>query len=256
MFSRKKRVDADVSRILPLSRERIRALHLFEKRLGVRFRQLEFLNTALTHKSYSNEIGEVCSNEKMEFLGDSVLELIISGYIYLSLPQYEEGQLTKLRSYVVSEQSLMELAQRLQIQEMILLSNGEEQSGGRNKKAIVADSMEAIIGACYLDSGFEKTRVAVIRWFQPSVMNVIHNRHQKDYKSLLQQEVQRVMRITPSYRLQRTSGPSHKQIFWVNVEVNSRRYGPGKGTSKKEAEQQAAQIAYKRLFGSVKSNTV
>ena len=154
MFKRTKRAPS-----ITLKPERKRELQLFERHTGIRFRELEFLNQAFTHRSFANELGETGeNNERLEFLGDSVLGLVVSEYLYETLPDQPEGELARIKSFVVSEASLSEIARGLRVDNYILIGKGEEYSGGRSKKAILADCLEAIIGAYYLDSGFPAVR--------------------------------------------------------------------------------------------------
>lgn len=231
-----------------ISKERIRELQSFQKKLGIRFRDIFLLNHALVHGSFANEMKNIPNNEKLEFLGDSVLGLAISAYLYQKWPEFNEGQMTMMRSYVVSEQSLSNLALQLGVDQVILVSRGEENSGGRKKRAILADAMEAIIAAYFLDAGFPRSQQAIVRWLEPVVQTVRENRHKKDYKSLLQQRVQQTLHANPTYHLLKRSGPAHKQEFFIEVVINDQRYGPGRGYSKKAAEQQAAALAYKAFF--------
>lgn len=231
-----------------ISDRRRKELQLFERKIGIRFRRTGLLNLAFSHRSYANEFGSsVDDNEKLEFLGDSILGFIISEYLFLSLPGRSEGEMAKIKSFVVSENSLTNIAKSLKVENYILIGKGEEYSGGRNKKAILADCMEAIIGAYYIDSGFKAVRNLVQRLFIPKVEVVLADRHQKDYKTLLQEFVQQEFKTYPQYRIVKRRGPDHDRTFWIEVEVRNISYGPGKGKNKKEAEQEAAGMAYKAL---------
>jgi len=228
--------------------ERKKELLLFERNAKVRFKRLDLLNLAFTHRSYANENpGVVDNNEKLEFLGDSVLGIIVSEYLFRSLPDKNEGDLARIKSFVVSENSLAQIARALRVDNFILIGKGEEYSGGREKKAILADCMEAIIGAYYLDSGIKSARNFVLSFFVEEIDKVLENKHQKDYKTLLQEFAQKKYHSYPRYRLVKKSGPDHDRTFWIDVELNNRTYGPGKGKNKKQAEQEAASIAYAHL---------
>ncbi len=231
-----------------LQPERKKELQLFERHADIRFKELEALNQAFTHRSYANTVSETAlNNERLEFLGDSVLGLVVSEYLYQSLPDQPEGELARIKSFVVSEASLSEISKRLRVDNFILIGKGEEYSGGRSKKAILADALEAIIGAYFLDSGFMPARKFVHRILIPEINKVLENRHAKDYKTLLQELVQKRMRTYPRYKVVQKSGPDHDKTFTIDVVIADRSYGPGKGKNKKEAEQEAARIAYNSL---------
>lgn len=221
---------------------------LFEKHIGIRFRKLELLNLAFCHRSYANESGaDISNNEKLEFLGDSVLGLVVSEYLYRTLTDKAEGDLARIKSFVVSEDSLAEIAKSIKVDNFILIGKGEEYSGGRSKKAILADCMEAVIGAFYLDSGFKASMSFVLKYLVPEINKVLENRHKKDYKTLLQEYVQKRYKSYPRYSLVKKTGPDHDRTFWIEVTIQGKSYGPGKGKNKKEAEQHAAGIAYNDL---------
>jgi ribonuclease III len=239
----------------PLSLERKEELHLFEIHAQTRFRNISFLNLAFCHRSYANESGAaVDNNEKLEFLGDSVLGVVVCEYLYATFKDKTEGDLARIKSFVVSEGTLETVGKALKIENFILIGKGEELSGGRKKRAIVADCMEAIFGAYYLDSGFKSVRKLIRRLIVPEINKVLENRHQKDYKTLLQEFVQKTYKGYPRYALTNRTGPDHDRTFWVNVSVEGQSFGPGKGKNKKEAEQAAAGIAYGVICGETESN--
>lgn len=243
MFKRNRRAPA-----VSLRPERKKELQLFERHAGIRFRDLEFLNQAFTHRSFANELGESTeNNERLEFLGDSVLGLAVSEYLYESLPDQPEGELARIKSFVVSEASLSEIARKLRVDNYILIGRGEEYSGGRSKKAILADCLEAIIGAYYLDSGFQPSRLFVHQMLIPEINKVLENKHAKDYKTMLQEYVQKRMKTYPRYKVVQKTGPDHDRTFWIEVHIGDRSFGAGKGKNKKEAEQEAARIAYEGM---------
>jgi ribonuclease-3 len=225
------------------------ALSALEKRLGITFHDRSLLEQALTHRSFrpAGHEGPVLSNERMEFLGDAVLGLVVSEMLFTCLAGHTEGEMARVKSVVVSEVSLAQIAQALGIQNYILIGRGEENSGGRSKRAILADATEALIGALYLDSGFAAAQRFVRRLFAPEISAVLENRHQKDYKTLLQELVQKRFKTYPRYNLVQKSGPDHDRTFRVRVLVDKREYGEGAGKNKKEAEQNAAEQAYGEL---------
>jgi len=234
--------------------ERKKELQLFERHSGIRFRELESLNQAFTHRSYAHESAESGeNNERLEFLGDSVLGMVVSEYLYQTLTDQAEGELARIKSFVVSEASLSEISKRLRVDNFILIGKGEEYSGGRSKKAILADGLEAIIGAYYLDSGFLPARKFVRQLLVPEINKVLEDRHAKDYKTLLQEHVQKRMKTYPHYRVVQKTGPDHDRTFWIEVHIGDRSFGAGKGKNKKEAEQDAARLAYEGLHAAEKS---
>jgi ribonuclease-3 len=231
-----------------LSRERKIQLTAFQKRADIRFRSLELLNLSFTHRSCGNEdAAKSLNNERLEFLGDAVLGLVTASCLYERLGERAEGELARIKSYVVSEEVLSELARGLKLDECILLGKGEEQSGGRAKKAILADATEALFGAYYLDSGFDAAFRFVSGLIEPEIAKVLQNRHHKDYKTILQEYAQKYHRSYPLYRLVKKAGPDHDRTFWVSCEVAGAEYGPLSGKNKKEAEQSAAQAAYEAI---------
>ncbi|WP_455381212.1 ribonuclease III [Salinispira pacifica] len=240
--------NANPHRASIITSERKKELQLFEKHAGIRFRRLDLLNLAFSHRSYANESpANVGNNERLEFLGDSVLGLVVAEYLFTELPDRPEGDLAKIKSFVVSEDSLAEIARKLKVDNFILIGKGEEYSGGRTKKALLADCLEGIIGAYFLDSGFKDARKFVQRCLIPEINKVLENRHRKDYKTLLQEMVQKRFKTYPRYELVKRTGPDHNKTFWMEVRINDKAYGPGNGKNKKEAEQNAARIAYLAL---------
>lgn len=187
------------------------------------------------------------NNEKLEFLGDSVLGLVTAAYLYDKFPEKNEGELARIKSFVVSEHSLASIAARLGVDAMLLIGKGEEMSGGRGKKAILADALESVIGAVFIDQNFKAARQFVLSLMIPEIEKVIQNRHRKDYKTLLQEFVQKNYKSYPQYSLVRKTGPDHARTFWVQVKVLDKVYGPGQALTKKEAEQAAAKLAWEEL---------
>jgi ribonuclease-3 len=219
----------------------------FQKRLMIKFKNLNLLNLSLMHRSVSNESGCKLNNERLEFLGDAILGAIAAAQLYEKLGDKNEGELAKIKSVVVSEDTLSGVARELQIDALLLLGKGEELSGGRTKKALLADALEALIGALYLDSGYKAAYQFVSRFILPEINRVLVNRHYQDYKSLLQELSQRLDKTYPVYNLLKRSGPEHDRFFWVEVHVAGRVFGPGTGRNKKSAEQGAAKMAYEYL---------
>ncbi|TVR92864.1 MAG: ribonuclease III [Spirochaetaceae bacterium] len=237
-----------------VSSQRRKELQLFERKSGIKFRDIELLNLAFAHRSFANESSQdVDNNERLEFLGDSVLGLVVAEYLFENLTDRAEGDLAKIKSFVVSEDSLAEIARRIEVDSYILIGKGEEYSGGRNKKALLADCMEAIIGAFFVDSGFRPARKFVLRHIVPEITKVLEDRHRKDYKTLLQEHVQKTYKTYPRYNLVKKTGPDHDKTFWIEVVVNEKSYGPGKGANKKEAEQNAAALAFETIHRNVKA---
>jgi ribonuclease-3 len=229
--------------------ERKKVLNAFQKAAGIRFRDSALLNCSFIHRSVSNESGHKENNERLEFLGDAVLGAVAADLLYKELTGRPEGELAKIKSVVVSEDTLSGVARELQIDGLLLLGRGEELSGGRQKNAILADAVEALIGALYLDSGYKAVFAFVSRWMGPEIRRVLDNRHHRDYKSLLQELTQSLYRNYPVYLLTKRSGPDHNRLFWMEVRVNGQTYGPGMGKNKKSAEQEAARMAYEHLAG-------
>jgi len=208
-----------------------------------RFGQVKFLKTALTHSSYANEQEGFDDNERLEFLGDAVLELCISEEGFRRFPSAAEGQLTRIRSQLVKEQSLAGIARSLTLDKFIRLGRGEELQGGRERDALLADAFEAVLGAIFLDGGFEAARRSILtifedRWPEQAVLPEI-----KDYKSRLQEVAQERFRDRPVYVLAGTSGPEHEKIFEVDVTLPQGEVFRGTSTSVKRAEQESARIA-------------
>jgi ribonuclease-3 len=209
---------------------------------------------ALTHRSFAFENGLEVTNERLEFLGDSVLGLVVTDLAYRSYPALPEGQLAKLRAAVVNMQALADVARGLGIGELVLLGKGEEQSGGRDKASILADSLEAIFGAVYLDRGLNVARALIERLFGPRLEAYIRGEGDRDYKTILQELASQRLRALPSYEVQE-QGPDHEKEFTATVSVAGERLGTGAGRTKKEAEQRAAHEAYDRLRGRVDGET-
>jgi len=214
-----------------------------QKRLGITFAKRDLLVTALTHRSVLAEVEGAMPNERLEFLGDTVLDLIIAEELYKAHPEWPEGELTKAKAAAVGERSLEQVARNWNLGPYIRISRGEESSGGRERRALLADTVEAIIGAYYLDHGLEACRAFVLREMMEIIESVERQEHQFDCKTQLQEVFQARYQAAPTYEIVGKSGPPHDRTFEVTVSFNDQVLGYGKGKSKKEAEQQAADQA-------------
>jgi ribonuclease-3 len=237
------------SDVLPLlDSEREKVLLSFQKSLCIKFKNIRLLNIALMHSSLSNESGHHYSNERLEFLGDAILGAIAATLLYKEMVDKAEGELAKIKSVIVSETILAEVARELQIDHVLMLGHGEEMSGGRDKNAILADALEALIGALYLDSGYDAAFAFAGKYINTKIGGVINEHNHENYKSLLQELCQHRFKTYPLYRLVRSSGPDHDRFFWVEVTINGKPFGQGQGKNKKSAEQEAAKVAYETLI--------
>ncbi len=223
----------------PAPENQVRAL---EARLLISFPDQALGLAALTHKSYTNEHREAgaTDNERLEFLGDAVIDLAISQRLMERFPQATEGELSKLRALIVNEEGLAKIARRIGLGELLLLGRGEELTGGRSKNSVLADALEAVIGAVYLSGGLSKVMELVDRHFAAALQGVAEGRSGYDYKTRLQEEVQNRLRLSPKYRVISESGPDHEKTFEVEASIGSELSARAAGRSKKEAEQAAA----------------
>ena len=224
-------------------------LQVLEKKLGYTFRCKEQLQAALYHSSYANEhrCCGVSSNERLEFLGDAVLGLVTADYLYHKHPDLPEGDLTRIRAALVCEQSLHEVAQKLNLGSYLKLGKGEEAGGGRQRPSILADATESVFAAVYLDGGMEAARALIHRVLLDKEQEEAVEERRRDYKTELQELVQREPNRTLVYRMAEESGPDHDKTFTFEVLLNGAVVGRGEGHSKKEAEQMAARAALERL---------
>ncbi len=212
-----------------------------EKTIGVVFSDKNLLQQAFIHRSYLNEArGIRTSNERLEFLGDSVLSLLTSQFLYQEYPDFPEGTLTNIRSGLVKTTSLAAVADTLHLGELLFLSHGEEASGGRKNPSLLADTFEALLGAMYLDGGLETARKYLTRFLFPRAKDIVENKAYIDYKSLLQEIIQEQSKTSPIYRVVKSEGPDHAKTFWIEVSAAGQKLGEGQGKSKQEAEQAAA----------------
>lgn len=214
-----------------------------ERALRYAFADRELLDLALTHRSYAFEAGGLPTNERLEFLGDAVLGMVVTDRIYREHPDATEGRLAKIRAAAVNTGSLAEIARRLRLGEAVMLGRGEEQSGGRDKDSILADTMEAVIGAVYLDGGMDAAERLVLRLFDPMLREIAKRRQSLDFKTSLQELTAAELATLPVYDITE-QGPDHSKQFTATVLVDGEELGSGSGRTKKEAEQQAAQEAF------------
>ncbi len=218
------------------------AVKQLSARLGITVRRAELMRQALTHKSAQQELS-LPPNERLEFLGDAVLGLAVAGYLYRTYPALPEGDLTKFKAVAVSETILAQVAQELELGRYLILSKGEEQSGGRERPSLLADALEAVFGAVYLDRGLTTARRMVLELLADKLGTIERSEHELDYKTLLQEKVQEVHRTPPTYRVVDEQGPDHDRTFVAEVRAGGKVLGKGIGKSKKQAEQAAAREA-------------
>ena len=230
-------------------------ISLLEEKIQYKFKNSELIKTALTHSSYSNELRakkiSINCNERLEFLGDSVLSIIVSEYLFIKNKYLPEGELTKLRAELVCEKALSKYASEIGLGEYMFLGHGEEKNNGRNRRSIIADAFEALLAAIYLDCGNDKDRVAefLLPFVKAEIGEIsVEGRSTTDYKTSLQQFVQQTEGDFLEYIVVGESGPDHMKVFEVEAKLNSNVIGRGKGGSKREAEQNAAKQALE-LFG-------
>ena len=219
-----------------------------EEAIGYRFKNITLLQNALTHSSYANERwhDSLRSNERLEFLGDSILGMVVAEHLYRNFPDRPEGELTRMRADMVCETSLAKIATQVNLGSHLLLGHGEEQGGGRNRASILADAMESVIAACFLDGGMAAAEEIINRFV---LSNVPSGRLQnQDYKTALQELVQQKKNQQLTYTLVDEQGPDHNKQFFVEVSLNGNVVGQGVGSSKKRAEQDAARAAMEQLF--------
>lgn len=219
-----------------------------EKKIQIKFQDLTLLDTAFVHKSYMNEHRDLKTqhNERLEFLGDAVLELVVTDYLYKKYPAEEEGVLTNWRSALVKGRHLAEIATELDLGLYLYLSRGEERSGGRKKNYILANTLEALIGAMYLDLDYEATRDFIDSFILKRLEEILKKGLHIDAKSKFQEIAQEVLGVTPEYRLVKEEGPDHDKTFVMGAYVGEEFVAEGKGSSKQKAEQEAAAEALKK----------
>lgn len=219
-----------------------------EEAIGYHFHNITLLQNALTHSSYANERwhNSLMSNERLEFLGDSILGMVVAEYLYRNFPDRPEGDLTRMRADMVCETSLMLVAEQVGLGKHLLLGHGEEQNGGRTRTSILADAVESVLAASFLDGGMEAARGIIERFIL--CMVPVSKLHNEDFKTTLQELVQKKKNQHLTYELVEESGPDHDKKFTVQVSLNNQVVGEGIGSSKKRAEQDAAHKAIQSLF--------
>lgn len=221
-------------------------LEEFEEQIGYHFKQKALLKTALTHTSYAYENG-IKSNEKLEFLGDSILEFISSKYLYLHYTNLNEGEMTKVRASVVCEESLYKIAVLHNFSDFLFLGRSEKNNHGNERPAILADSVEAVIAAIYLDAGIEEAEKFIIQNLKEAIEKATKNVGMKDYKTVLQEKLQHNGNVNITYEIIKESGPDHNKTFTAEVSYNGKVLATGTGSSKKAAEMQAAKLALEEI---------
>ncbi len=221
-----------------------------EKKLGLSFKNIDFLVQAFCHRSYINENPDfnLGQNERLEFLGDAVLELVVTEYLYHHYPEKTEGELTNWRAALVNTRMISKVAQKLGFEDSILLSNGEQKEKGKARQYILADTFEAVIGSIYIDSGYLEAQKFIKNYLLVELPKIISLGLFKDPKSEFQEIAQEKLGITPTYKIMEESGPDHNKSFCMGVFLEENLIAEGKGGSKKEAEEAAAQKALKKKF--------
>ena len=219
----------------------------FEEKIGIKFNDQNFLKQAFTHRSFLNEHKNFKSghNERLEFLGDAVLELVTTDFLYTKYPEKNEGDLTSIRSALVNAQTCAEVATEIKVNDFLLLSRGEAKDEGRARQYILANALEAIIGAIYIDSGYEKARDFILKYITPKTEQIVAEELWVDAKSKFQEKAQDIESITPSYQTIKETGPDHDKKFTVGVFLGGQMVAEGEGESKQDAEQDAARKALK-----------
>lgn len=220
----------------------------FEKIIGIEFRDKNLLQQSLTHRSYINEnrSSKNGHNERLEFLGDAVLELVITDYLFKKYPNKNEGDLTSIRSALVNAQTCADVAQKIDINDYLLLSRGEAKDVGRARQYILANALEAVIGAVYLDQGYKGAEEFILRFITPITQKIIDEELWIDAKSKFQEKTQDEVGITPTYKTLKEAGPDHDKKFTVGVFIGNEKIAEGEGDSKQDAEQSAARSALKK----------
>lgn len=229
-----------------MKKTRLKELESVQENLNYKFKDIELLQTALTHSSYANEqsMKITDNNERLEFLGDAVVSLIVSQYLYKKYPNYPEGELTKIRAKVVCESSLAFIAKKINLGELLLLGKGEEATGGRTRESILGDASESLVGAIYTDSDYETTKKILLDKFENDLVHAVARGSLFiDYKTDLQENLQKRKRSRIEYNVSKEEGPDHNKVFHIDVLIDNSVVGQGSGRNKKEAEQMAAKEA-------------
>ncbi|MFT5281027.1 MAG: ribonuclease-3 [Flavobacteriaceae bacterium] len=226
----------------------MKILEQFQKRIGISFEEISFLEQAFTHRSYLNENPNLGRghNERLEFLGDAVLELVVTNYLYHEYPDHPEGDLTAYRSSLVNTNSISEAASELGMNECLMLSRGESRDTGRARQYILANTFEAVVGAIYLDRGYDIAGEFISKALFGKLEDIIKQKTWKDSKSWVQEEAQERLSVTPEYRLVSAEGPDHDKVFIMGIFFNNEKVAEGEGKSKQDAEQEAARNALEK----------
>jgi len=231
-----------------LTSRREKLLQEIESKMGITFLNKSLLNQSFTHSSFAHESkGKVFDNERLEFLGDAVIKLVISEYLYNKFPGHSEGDLTKIRAVTISDDILAGVAIKLKLGQFLLLSTNERRTGGADRRSNLADCFEALTGAIYLDAGLGKARDILIEQLLPEIEKASKEGYISDFKSALQEFVQKKKWGLPMYNVLKETGPKHKKVFIMEANIRGQRYGVGHGKNKKEAEQAAAKVALAKL---------
>ena len=225
------------------------SIDMLENKIGIEFENKNLLKEALTHRSYLNENprSPIPHNERLEYLGDAVLELVVTEYLFEKYPNYEEGEMTSLRAALVNYQMLGKVAREISLEDFILLSRGEAKDVGKARDVILANALEALIGAVYLDRGYEVVKNLIVKIVLTHLEEVLEKELHRDPKSLLQEIVQERSRVTPTYKVLSEKGPDHQKEFLVGVFFGDKAIAEGNGSSKQEAETRAAEAALNNL---------
>lgn len=232
-------------------KNRLRQINKLQSILKIKFRNKSLLNRALTHRSYLNEAGPGArDNERLEYLGDSVLALVVNEYLFKRFEKYPEGDLAKIKSAVVSEATLFKVARELNLGSFLLVGRGEDLSGGRARPSILANTLEAVIGALYLDSGLKDCKKLVLSLLKGDIERIDSMESYRDPKTTLQEYVQKKYRERPLYEIIEESGPDHQKRFTVRLIVAGKSVAEGTGASKRGAEMEAARKALEMIYGS------
>ncbi len=232
-------------------KNRLRQINKLQSILKIKFRNKSLLNRALTHRSYLNEAGPGArDNERLEYLGDSVLALVVNEYLFKRFEKYPEGDLAKIKSAVVSEATLFKVARELNLGSFLLMGRGEDLSGGRARPSILANTLEAVIGALYLDSGLKDCKKLVLSLLKGDIERIDSMESYRDPKTTLQEYVQKKYRERPLYEIIEESGPDHQKRFTVRLVVAGKSVAEGTGASKRGAEMEAARKALEMIYGS------
>ncbi len=224
-------------------------LENLERALGLSFRKKDLLSEALTHRSFHHENPDRVPfyNERLEFIGDSVLGLVVVEYLFNHRPEFTEAEMSKIKSHVVRGSLLSEVAGGISLGSYLRLGRGEDETGGRTKKSVLANAMEAVFGAVYLDAGYEAARKTVLRLFEQRILDAIRSGEYHSYKTELQEESQTRFGVLPDYRIVGQEGEEHRKVFTAEVFIAGKRCGSGTGKNKKEAQTAAAKEALERL---------